>query len=158
MMMALGLYVFMLRTTPYSSLNYQRSWRHAANQRINRRPTAQFLGPDADSLTLSGTLLPEVTGGALSLMALGQMAELGKAWPLIEGSGAIYGMFVIEALTQVKTEFHSNGSPRKIDFTLKLRRVDESLPGMFGDLRQQMVLLTDSAVSAVGDISNAMGG
>lgn len=156
MMMVLGLYVFMLRTTPYDSLSYQRSWRHSANQRINRRPTAQFLGPDADSLTLSGTLLPEITGGTLSLTALGQMAEMGKAWPLIEGSGAIYGMFVIEGLSQVKTEFYTNGSARKIDFTLKLRRVDESLPAMFGDLWQQMVLLKDSATSSLKDITNAI--
>ncbi|MDI8799922.1 phage tail protein, partial [Salmonella enterica subsp. enterica serovar Montevideo] len=41
-----------------------------------------------------------------------QMAELGKAWPLIEGSGTIYGMFVIESLSQTKTEFFASGMPR----------------------------------------------
>ncbi|EDQ6672758.1 hypothetical protein BBN41_004579, partial [Salmonella enterica subsp. enterica serovar Mbandaka] len=50
MMMVLGLYVFMLRTVPYQELQYQRSWRHAANSRVNRRPSTQFLGPDNDSL------------------------------------------------------------------------------------------------------------
>ncbi len=40
-------------------------------------------------LTLSGVLMPEITGGRLSLLALEQMAEQGKAWPLIEGSGTI---------------------------------------------------------------------
>ena len=79
MMMVLGLYVFMLRTVPYQELQYQRNWRHAANSRVNRRPTTQYLGPDNDSLTLSGVLLPEITGGRLSLLALEQMAELGKA-------------------------------------------------------------------------------
>ena len=54
MMMVLGLYVFMLRTVPYQELLYQRSWRHAANSRVNRRPSTQFLGPDNDMLTLSG--------------------------------------------------------------------------------------------------------
>ena len=54
MMMVLGLYVFMLRTVPYQELQYQRSWRHAANSRVNRRPSTQFLGPDNDMLTLSG--------------------------------------------------------------------------------------------------------
>lgn len=44
MMMVLGLYVFMLRTVPYQELQYQRSWRHAANSRVNRRPSTQFLG------------------------------------------------------------------------------------------------------------------
>ncbi len=29
-----GLYVFMLRTVPYQELQYQRSWRHAANSRL----------------------------------------------------------------------------------------------------------------------------
>ncbi|STE19139.1 bacteriophage tail protein GpU [Escherichia coli] len=105
MMMVLGLYVFMLRTVPYQELQYQRSWRHAANSRVNRRPSTQFLGPDNDMLTLSGVLMPEITGGRLSLLALEQMAEQGKAWPLIEGSGTIYGMYVIEGLNQTKTEF-----------------------------------------------------
>lgn len=59
MMMVLGLYVFMLRTVPYQELQYQRSWRHAANSRVNRRPSTQFLGPDNDMLTLSGVLMPE---------------------------------------------------------------------------------------------------
>ncbi len=98
MMMVLGLYVFMLRTVPYQELQYQRSWRHAANSRVNRRPSTQFLGPENDMLTLSGVLMPEITGGRLSLLALEQMAEQGKAWPLIEGSGTIYGMYVIEGL------------------------------------------------------------
>lgn len=104
MMMVLGLYVFMLRTVPYQELQYQRSWRHAANSRVNRRPSTQFLGPDNDMLTLSGVLMPEITGGRLSLLALEQMAEQGKAWPLIEGSGTIYGMYVIEGLNQTKAK------------------------------------------------------
>lgn len=62
MMMVLGLYVFQLRTVPYQELQYQRSWRHATNSRLSRRPSTQFLGPDNDSLTLSGVLLPEITG------------------------------------------------------------------------------------------------
>lgn len=81
MMMVLGLYVFMLRTVPYQELQYQRSWRHAANSRVNRRPSTQFLGPDNDMLTLSGVLMPEITGGRLSLLALEQMAEQEKHGP-----------------------------------------------------------------------------
>jgi len=121
----------MLRTVPYQELQYQRSWRHAVNNRVSRRPSTQFLGPDNESLTLSGVLLPEVTGGRLSLLALEQMAELGKAWPLIEGSGTIYGMFVIENLSQTKTEFFESGMSRRIEFSLTLKRVDESLFEIF---------------------------
>ncbi len=95
-------------------------------QSVNRRPSTQFLGPDNDMLTLSGVLMPEITGGRLSLLALEQMAEQGKAWPLIEGSGTIYGMYVIEGLNQTKTEFFRDGMPRRIEFTPSLKRVDES--------------------------------
>lgn len=158
MMMVLGLYVFMLRTVPYQELQYQRNWRHSVNSRVNRRPSTQFLGPDNDSLTLSGVLLPEVTGGRLSLLALEQMAELGKAWPLIEGSGTIYGMFVIEGLSQTKAEFFRDGMPRRIEFTLTLKRVDESLTDMFGNLSDQLSNLQDSATSVIGNIKNTVGG
>ncbi len=158
MMMVLGLYVFMLRTVPYQELQYQRNWRHATNSRINRRPSTQFLGPDNDTLTLSGVLLPEITGGRLSLLALELMAETGKAWPLIEGSGTIYGMFVIESLSQTKTEFFESGTPRRIEFTLTLKRVDESLTEMFGNLGDQLSNLQDTAVSAISKIKSTVGG
>jgi phage protein U len=34
--------------------------------------------------------------------------------PLIEGSGTIYGMFVIESLSQTKAEFFSSGVCRRM--------------------------------------------
>ncbi len=111
-----------------------------------------------DMLTLSGVLMPEITGGRLSLLALEQMAEQGKAWPLIEGSGTIYGMYVIEGLNQTKTEFFRDGMPRRIEFTLSLKRVDESLSDMFGDLSAQLNNLQDTATSALSDISKTVGG
>lgn len=125
---------------------------------LNRRPSTQFLGPENDMLTLSGVLMPEITGGRLSLLALEQMAEQGKAWPLIEGSGTIYGMYVIEGLNQTKTEFFRDGMPRRIEFTLSLKRVDESLSDMFGDLSAQLNNLQGTATSALSDISKTVGG
>lgn len=158
MMMVLGLFVFQLRTVPYQQLQYQRNWRHVTNNRVNHRPTTQFLGPDNDQLTLSGVLMPEVTGGRLSLLALELMAEQGKAWPLIEGGGTIYGMYVIESLNQTKSEFFSSGEARKIEFSLGLKRVDESLSEMFGSLNDLLSSLQDSAAAAVGNIRTTVGG
>ncbi|WP_145546920.1 phage tail protein [Yersinia intermedia] len=137
MMLSLGLFVFMRQTTPYQSIGRNIDYRWPTNSRIGLRPTAQFLGVDSEKITLSGVLLPELTGGNLSLLALELMAVQGKAWPLIEGDGTIYGMFVIESLSQTGTLFFADGSARRIEFTLKLLRVDESLTTMFGDLQQQ---------------------
>ncbi|MFQ6242984.1 phage tail protein [Yersinia enterocolitica] len=137
MMLSLGLFVFMRQTTPYQNMNRNIDYRWPTNNRIGLRPAAQFLGVDSEKITLSGVLLPELTGGKLSLLALELMAAQGKAWPLIEGNGTLYGMFVIESLSQSGTLFFADGSARRIEFTLKLLRVDESLTAMFGDLRQQ---------------------
>ncbi|OVZ80922.1 phage tail protein [Yersinia kristensenii] len=137
MMLSLGLFVFMRQTTPYQSIGRNIDYRWPSNSRIGLRPAAQFLGVDSEKITLSGVLLPELTGGKLSLLALELMAAQGKAWPLIEGDGTIYGMFVIESLSQTGTLFFADGSARRIEFTLKLLRVDESLTTMFGDLQQQ---------------------
>ncbi|EOI6839023.1 phage tail protein [Yersinia enterocolitica] len=152
MMMALGMFVFMLQTVPYQDFQHQMAWRHPSNARIGKRPSSQFLGPDEESITLSGVLYPELTGGKVSLMALQLMAETGKAWSLIEGNGAIHGMFVIETLSRTKSLFFSDGSARKIEFTLTLKRTDESLKEMFGDLSQQF----DDIAAQVSDAASGL--
>ncbi|CDH07624.1 phage tail protein [Xenorhabdus bovienii] len=152
MMAALGLFVFMLKTTPYQSLQHQQSWRFGFNNRVGARPAFQFMGPNNDTLTLSGTLYPEISGGRLSLLALELMADSGKAWSFLDGSGAIYGMFIIESIDQTKSEFFADGAARKIDFTVTLRRVDENLGEMFGDLHSQLSDLTTNVANKLKGI------
>ena len=104
------------------------------------------LSASASAATLH--LMPEITGGRMSLLVLNQMANEGKAWPLLEGSGTIYGMFVVESLSETRSEFFADGSARSIEFTLTLTRVDESLTAMFGDLQQQADGLLNKASAA----------
>lgn len=137
MMLTLGLFVFQLQTIPYQSLQQSLDYRWPSNSRIGQRPAYQFLGIGEDKITLSGVLLPEITGGALSLLTLKTMAEQGKAWPLIGGDGVIYGMYAVASINQSQTLFFADGRARRIDFSLSLNRVDESLSEMFGDLQQQ---------------------
>ncbi|EAV3275373.1 phage tail protein, partial [Salmonella enterica subsp. enterica serovar Typhi] len=44
------------------------------------------------------------------------------------------------------------------EFTLSLKRVDESLSDMFGDLSAQLNNLQDTVTSALSDISKTVGG
>ena len=157
MMLSLGLFVFMLQTTPYQSMGRNIDYRWPTNSRVGLRPAAQFLG-DSEKMTLSGVLLPELTGGRLSLLALEVMADQGKAWPLVEGSGMIYGMFVVESLSLTRSVFFEDGSARRIEFTLNLLRVDESLTAMFGDLQQQADELLGKATAMTGKAQSAIGG
>ncbi len=134
MMMALGLFVFMRQTIPYQNFEHQTGWRHPSNSRVGLRPATQFLGQDDETISLSGVLLPELTGGTLSLEALRLMADTGQAWPLIEGTGFIYGMFVITGLSKTRNEFFEDGAARRIEFSLSLKRVDDNLRHLLGDL------------------------
>ncbi|MGP6470481.1 MULTISPECIES: phage tail protein [Rahnella] len=154
MMLTLGLFVFQLQTVPYQSLQRDVDYRWPVNNRVGLRPLPQFLGVNEEKITLSGVLMPEITGGKLSLMALNLMADEGKAWPLLEGSGTIYGMFVVNSVSETHTEFFSNGAPRKIEFTLTLTRVDESLAAMFGDMKAQ----ADGLLNQAGGLTGQLGG
>lgn len=142
MMMALGLFVFGLHTVPYQQLQRQSVWRHPSASRVGARPSRQFAGPGDDIITLSGILYPEITGGKITLEALKAMAAEGRAWPLIEGTGLFYGLFVIEEVSETHSEFFPDGAPRKIEFSLKLARTDDD-PSLMGTLGKQLLNLLD---------------
>lgn len=154
MMLTLGLFVFQLQTVPYQSLQRNVDYRWPSNSRVGQRPALQFLGVNEEKITLSGVLMPEITGGRISLLALHFMADEGKAWPLLEGTGTIYGMFVVNSISETHTEFFSDGSARSIEFSLTLTRVDESLTAMFGDLQTQANGLLNKASSMVPGVGS----
>jgi len=131
-MLALGMFVFSLSTAAYQELQRQTDWRHASNSRIGAAPARQFVGRGEDAITLPGVILPELAGSPLSLDALRLMANTGKAWPVVEGSGRIYGLWVIESLSETKTFFFRDGTPRRIEFTLSLKRIDDDRIDLIG--------------------------
>lgn len=133
-MMVLGTFVFELHTLPFQELQHQIGWRHPATSRVGARPARQFLGPDEEAITLSGVLLPELTGGQLSLDQVQKMGDSGKAWPLIDGGGTILGLYVIESLGQTKTLFFPDGTARRIEFQLALKRADDDKVDQVGSL------------------------
>lgn len=158
MMLILGLFVFQLQTVPYQTLARSVDYRWPSNSRVGQRPTLQFLGVNEEKITLSGVLMPEITGGRISMLLLDLMAAQGKAWPLLEGSGMIYGMFVVNSVSETRTEFFADGTARRIEFTLTLTRVDESLVAMFGDLQTQLEGIPDQMSELSAKAGNAVGG
>lgn len=110
MMLSLGMFVFSLHTLAYQEFQRQTEWRHASSSRIGAQPARQFVGRGDDAITLPGVLLPELAGSALSLDVLRQMADTGSAWPMVEGTGRIYGLWVIERVTETRTLFFADGT------------------------------------------------
>jgi uncharacterized protein len=125
MMMGFGQFVFSLPTLAYQDLQRQSAWRHPSNSRVGARPARQFLGPGEDTINFSGIVAPEFAGDVASLDQLREMADAGRAWPLVSGVGEVLGAFVIESLNETRTIFMDDGSARRIEFQLQLARVDE---------------------------------
>ena len=133
-MMALGMFVFSLETLAYQEFQRQTDWRHGSTSRIGTNPARQYLGRGEDSITLPGVLLPALAGSPLSLDTLRMMADTGKAWPLVEGDGRIFGLWVIESLSETRTLFFRDGAARRIEFNLKLTRIDDGRVDLLGSV------------------------
>ncbi|MFB4403670.1 phage tail protein [Pseudomonas inefficax] len=134
MMLALGMFVFSLPTLAYQQLQRQTDWRHASNSRIGAQPARQFLGRGEDEITLPGVLLPELAGSMMSLDEIRAMGNTGKAWALVEGTGRVYGLFVIESLSETRSVFFQDGTARRIEFSLTLKRVDDGRVDLMGSV------------------------
>lgn len=132
MMMALGMFIFSLPTLVYQELQRQTDWRHPSSSRVGTNPARQFAGRGDDAITLPGVVLPELAGTPISLDALRTMADTGKAWPLVEGTGRILGIWVIESITETRTLFFQDGAARRIEFSIKLTRIDDGKIDMLG--------------------------
>ena len=125
MLISLGQFVWGIHTLAYQQLQRQTNYRWAATNRVGDRPSRQYLGPADDSLTLSGWVAPELCGDRASLDKLRVMAEAGEPYVLVDALGYVYGLWVIENVSETQTLFQIDGQAKKIDFTLTLNRVDD---------------------------------
>ena len=100
-------------------------------------------------------MLPEFAGMPASLSVLRLMADQGAAWVLVEGTGTIYGAFVITELQETRSLFYATGEPRRIEFTLTLKRVDqdaqEAADQMLADSMGDLGALLQDAANSLGE-------
>lgn len=126
MLMALGQFVFQLSTLAYHELQRSTDWRHPGNSRVGAREALQYIGPGEDTITLTGTLLPELAGSLDSLRQLRAMADAGDAYALVDGTGRVLGGWVITSLAETGSAFVLGGVARKTDFTVTLKHADDA--------------------------------
>jgi phage protein U len=124
MLAALGLFVFEMGSMPYDELRRRAEWRHATAARVGARPASQYVGPGEDTISLSGALVPELAGSQSAIETIRTMADEGDAWPLVDGEGRVFGVYVIRGLEERQSGFIATGLPRRIEFALDLERID----------------------------------
>lgn len=138
MLMSLGLFTFSLATAPFETLKRSTAQRWEAKNRIGRGAAYQWVGPGEDTINVDGTLMPELTGGPDNLDKLREMADSGKSWILTAGTGDVMGRWTIQDVQETRSHMLANGAPRKITFSLTLRRYwddDEAGAGRLLDSR-----------------------
>ncbi|PPT94917.1 oxidoreductase [Xanthomonas arboricola pv. arracaciae] len=125
MMMSYGTFVFALASAAYLQLQRQMSWRHSTSERVGARAASQFLGPGDETIELSGLIAPDLTGTRGSLTTLRRLAADGEPLPLVDGTGWVYGPYVLLAVNETASLFFPDGTPRRVEFQLSLRRADD---------------------------------
>lgn len=134
MQMILGGFVFGLRETgvAYQQLQRSTSQRIVSNDRVGQMPAYQNLGPENDEVTLQGVIAPEICGDLVQngLTQLREMMKTGSAFLLImldtiTFTGDIAGRWIIKNVDENQSEM-IGAYPQKIEFTIKLQRIDES--------------------------------
>jgi phage protein U len=124
-MMALGGYRFSLTSAAYQELRRSNAYRWQAQERLQRLPAQQFVGPGSETLDLKCTIYPHYRGGMKQLDVMRAQAGRGVPLLLVDGLGFIWSQWVILQFDETQTVMLTNGQPRKLEFQLRLARYGE---------------------------------
>jgi len=123
-LMSLGLFVFGMDTVPYQALRHALEWRHGKSERHQARAASQYLGPGAETINISGLLVPEVAGSYAAFDRLVEMGDTGEDYPLMDGLGRVLGHFILVKFDRDHLTVMGGGIPRQVGFSLDLERAD----------------------------------
>lgn len=124
-MLALGAFRFSIDTAAYQQLERQSSYKWEEVERFGQAPLMQYCGYDSETISLQGTILPEYKGGLGQMSQMRVQASLGISLPLVSGTGNYFGLWVIESINEAQEVFWANGTPRKINFQINLKKYAE---------------------------------
>ena len=132
MMLNLGGYSFEIGTTPYQELVRQTGWNWPEQELIGATPAMQFTGRQSEKISLKGMLVPGFTGGRLAVEIVRLLGDLGRPLPLITGQGFFLGLWVIESVEHGEDIHFSNGEPRRMSFTINLKKYADTIISLTG--------------------------
>ncbi len=127
----LGPFRFALDSTAYDSLARKSSWDWKEVDRVGSMPALQYTGPRNDSITIEGRIIPGFTGGVEQMARMRMMGDLALPLPLIDGTGRIHGLWVIESVEDTGTKHFKDGYPRMVTFNIGLKKYGDGA-GLFG--------------------------
>lgn len=91
----------------FNSLNVSRSSRMVTHATIEGLPVVEFLGLDAESIKISGTLLREISGDLDDIIMQLKALQDGQPRVLTRGT-RVYGKFVVKSLSYSEDEWQGS--------------------------------------------------
>lgn len=125
MMMILGNYRFSIDSATYQTFARSSEYCWEELKRIGKESAMQFLGNGTDSITLEGTIYPQYRGGIGQIEHMRSEAGQGIPLMLISGNGNAFGRWCIVSVTEHQETFLKDGSPRKLTFSITLKKYGE---------------------------------
>ncbi|MCA3456479.1 MAG: phage tail protein [Rhodobacter sp.] len=119
--MALGTFRFGVNRASYQMFTRDAAYRWAKQDRLGRDPALQYLGPDAEEITLEGVIYPHFKGGLRQMELMRAVARQGVPMMLVDGLGFVWQRWVITRVSETKSLFLADGAPRRIEFNVTLR-------------------------------------
>lgn len=143
-MMTLGAFDFQLSTAVYQELVRTNKYLWPSQDRFGSAPAVQFTGKGDETISLPGVIYPEWIGAGDAIDNLRTIAGKGQPLTMIGGTGSVFGQWVVEGIEEKQSIFAQAGVPRKIEFTLSLKKFSD-------DMGQSAVLssITDGVAAAI---------
>lgn len=120
--MALGPFMFESLSFGYSGLRRNLSTRWAGVATVGGLDRLQWTGGDDDTVDIEGVIFPHEFGGLAALEGLRGAALSGTVLPLVTLAGNVYGLHVVEGVSEDQSFHDALGRPRKDVFRLRLKR------------------------------------
>lgn len=121
--MALGPYQFQAMGFSFNGRSRSQRTPWATIQVAGGRDRVQWTGGESITETISGVIFEEF-GGQNSLEGLKQAARDGTPLTLVDfsaGLSNIFGMYVLEEITEELSHFSATGAPLKTSYAIKVR-------------------------------------
>lgn len=125
-MLMLGGFKFSLNTAVFQEMQRSTSWRWPAQERVGKLDALQATGPGDDRITLPGVIYPDFRGGMVQVEELRRLGNAQKPVRLISATGEILGLWVIESVEETQSHFKPDGSPRRQEFTVSIRKFGDA--------------------------------
>jgi phage protein U len=124
--MSLGSFIFTLQTATFQNKKESRTYRWNELAVIGDFPVYQYMGPGEQNISLEGVIYTEHGyDEERGLPAMRKVADSGEPLTLVDGAGNVYGKWVIVKLDESHSAFKADGTPKKISFSLQIKKVDE---------------------------------